>query len=103
MTAKTKQKPRTKASPLGSSFDAFLDEQGIYEQATLAATKRVLAEQICQAMAEQDLTKTEMAQRMHTSRSALERLIDPENQNVTLKTLDKAAKAIGRRLAVALV
>ncbi len=101
MTATVKAKP--KASPLGSSFDEFLREQDIYEEATLAAAKRVLAQQIRQAMEEQNLTKTEMAQRMHTSRSSLGRLIDPDNQNVTLQTLDKAAKALGRRLAVALV
>jgi antitoxin HicB len=100
MAAKVNKK---KASPLGSSFDAFLREQELYEQATLAATKRVLAEQIRRAMEEQHITKTKMAQRMHTSRSALDRLIDPENENVTLQTLDKAARAIGRRLAVALV
>lgn len=99
----SKSKTNKKASPLGSSFDAFLHEQDLYEDATLAATKRVLAEQIRQAMEHEHLTKTEMARRMHTSRSALDRLIDPENENVTLQTLDKAAKAIGRRLAVALV
>jgi antitoxin HicB len=91
------------ASPLGSSFDAFLREQDLYEEATLAATKHVLAEQIRQEMDRQHLSKTEMAQRMHTSRSSLDRLIDPTNENVTLQTLDKAARAIGRRLAVALV
>ena len=98
---KTKTKPT--ASALGSSFDEFLRDQDIYEEATLAAAKRVLAEQIRKAMEEQNLTKTEMAQRMHTSRSSLERLINPDNQNVTLQTLDKAAKALGRRIAVALV
>jgi len=103
MNAHTKSRKKARTSPLGSSFDAFLDEQGLYEQATLAATKRVLAEQIRRAMQEEQLTKTEMARRMHTSRSALERLIDPDNENVTLQTLDKAAKAIGRRLTVALV
>lgn len=96
-------KTKKQASALGSSFDAFLDEQGLYEEATLAATKRVLAAQIRQAMEQERLSKAEMARRMHTSRSALERLIDPENENVTLQTLDKAARAIGRRLSVALV
>jgi predicted XRE-type DNA-binding protein len=99
MSARNKKK----ASPLGSSFDEFLRADDLYEQATLAATKRVLAAQICQAMDEQNLSKTEMARRMHTSRAALDRLVDPDNQSVTLQTLDKAAKAIGRRLAVALV
>ena len=90
-------------SPLGSPFDAFLREQDLYEEATLAATKRVLAEQVRREMDRQHLTKAEMARRMHTSRSSLDRLIDPTNENVTLQTLDKAARAIGRRLAVALV
>lgn len=98
MMAKTKKK----ASPLGSSFDEFLRDDNLYEQATLAATKRVLAEQLRRAMDNQHLTRTEMARRMHTSRSALNRLFDPANENVTLQTLDKAAKAIGRRLTVAL-
>lgn len=96
-------KMQKQASPLGSSFDDFLDQQGLYEETTLAATKRVLAEQIRQAMEQERLTKAEMARRMHTSRSALERLIDPDNENVTLQTLDRAARAIGRRLSVALV
>ena len=96
------KKTRKKGSPLGSSFDDFLREENLYEEATLAATKRVLAEQIRRAMEEQELSKTEMARRMHTSRSALDRLIDPANENVTLQTLDKAAQAIGRRLTVSL-
>ena len=99
----SKARTRKKATPLGSSFDSFLHEQNIHEEATLVATKRVLAAQIRRAMEEEHLTKSEMARRMHTSRAALERLIDPDNENVTLQTLDKAAKAIGRRLHVALV
>ncbi len=95
-------KTKEQASPMGSSFDAFLREENLYEEATLAATKRVLAEQIRREMREQDLSKAEMARRMHTSRSALDRLIDPANENVTLQTLDKAARAIGRRLTVSL-
>jgi predicted DNA-binding protein (UPF0251 family) len=90
------------ASPKGSSFDDFLREENLYEETTLAATKRVLAEQIRRAMEEQELSKAEMARRMHTSRAALDRLIDPAKENVTLQTLDKAARAIGRRLTVTL-
>jgi len=99
MAANTKKK----ASPLGSSFDTFLRKEKLYEPATLAATKRVLAEQIRQAMQDQQLSKTEMARRMRTSRSSLERLIDPESENITLQTLDKAARALGRHIAVVLV
>jgi len=90
-------------SPLGSSFDDFLREDGLYEKATLAAAKRVLALQLAAEMKHQNISKTEMARRMHTSRSALERLLDPENESVTLQTLDKAARSLGRRIAVALI
>lgn len=92
-----------KHSPLGSSFDAFLQEEGIHEEVTLAAAKRVLALQLAQEMKHQHLTKTQMARRMRTSRSSLERLLDPENESVTLQTLDKAARSLGRRIAVALI
>ncbi len=97
------RKSKQNASPLGSSFDAFLRKEDIYERTTLAATKRVLAMQIRQAMDELNLTKAEMARRMQTSRSSLDRLIDPENKNVTLQTLDKAARALGRHIALELV
>ena len=89
--------------PLGSSFDAFLRDEGMYEEATLAATKRVLAMQIAREMKRQQLSKSEMARRMHTSRASLDRLLDPTNESVTLQTLDKAARSLGRRLAVALI
>jgi transcriptional regulator with XRE-family HTH domain len=63
----------------------------------------VLALQLAREMEHQHLTKTQMARRMHTSRSSLERLLDPRNESVTLQTLDKAARSLGRRIAVALV
>ena len=96
-------KQSNRASPLGSSFDAFLREDRMYEEATLAATKRTLAMQIAEEMKQQHVSKTEMARRMHTSRASLERLLDPENKSVTLQTLDKAARSLGRRLTVALI
>ena len=98
--AKTKSK--TKKNPLGSSFDDFLREEKIYEQSTLAATKQVLAMQISQEMEKLHISKTNMAQQMHTSRSALNRLLDPNCESVTLQTLDKAARCLGRRLKVTL-
>jgi DNA-binding Xre family transcriptional regulator len=97
------QKKHVAHSPLGSSFDTFLREEGLYEDATLAAAKRVLAMQIEAEMEKQHLSKTRMAERMDTSRSALDRLLDPENESVTLQTLDKAARSLGRRIAVALI
>ncbi len=63
---------------LGSSFEAFLREEGTYEDTTARAIKRVLARQIAQAMKDQGLSKSAMARRMETSRPALERLLDPQ-------------------------
>lgn len=87
----------------GSSFDSWLREEGIYEEVAGAAIKRVLSRQIVEAMAEQNISKTEMASRMHTSRSALDRLLDPEQEAVTLSTLRKAAQVVGRQLRMELV
>lgn len=88
---------------IGSSFDSWLHEEGIYDEVTATVIKRVLARQIEEAMTEQRLTKTEMARRMKTSRAALERLLDPSNESVTLLTLSKAASAVGKQLQMALV
>lgn len=88
---------------IGTRFDSLLQEEGIYEAVTAAAIKRVLARQIAEAMAEKNLTKTEMASRMHTSRAALDRLLDPEQEAVTLSTLTKAAQVVGRQLRMELV
>ncbi|MCC6243693.1 MAG: XRE family transcriptional regulator [Gemmatimonadaceae bacterium] len=88
---------------VGSSFDSWLHEEGLYEEVTGAAIKCVLSRQIAEAMAEKNITKTEMASRMRTSRSALDRLLDPEQESVTLSTLRKAAQVVGRQLRVELV
>jgi predicted XRE-type DNA-binding protein len=87
----------------GSSFDDWLREEGIYEEVTAAAIKRVLARQIEHAMQEKQLSKAEVARRMHTSRAALDRLLDPQNESVTLNTLYKAAAAVGRQVRLELV
>ena len=88
---------------IGSSFEDFLNEEGIYEEVTAAAVKRVLAWQIDQSRRTQGLSKSELAKRMHTSRSQVERLLDPANTQVQLDTLQRAAVALGRRLVVELV
>ena len=88
---------------VGSDFDAFLEEEGLLEEAEAVATKRVLAFQIAQAMEEQKLSKAAMARRMKTSRSALDRLLDPAVPSVTLLTIERAARALGRRLNVEMV
>jgi DNA-binding Xre family transcriptional regulator len=87
---------------IGSNFDDFLKEEKIYEQVQAAAIKRVIAYQIAEEMKKKNLTKTEMASRMKTSRAALERLLDPENASITLITLERAASALGKKLTVQL-
>jgi antitoxin HicB len=88
---------------IGSSLEDFLKEEGIYEDATNHAVKRVLAWQVEKAMQEAGITKAEMARRMGTSRAHLDRLLDPENDKVQLDTVQRAAAAVGRRLRLALV
>ena len=87
---------------LGSNFDEFLKEEGLLEEATATAVKRYIAFQLTEKMIEDNLSKSEMARRMETSRSALDRLLDPSNSAVTLQTLQSAAQALGGRLKVEL-
>ena len=88
---------------IGSLVEDWLKEEGIYEEATTAAIKRVLAWQLEQAMKEGKITKSAMAKRMETSRPQLDRLLDPDNGNVTLDTLAKAAAVVGRKVRLELV
>jgi hypothetical protein len=92
-----------KKGHIGSSFDSWLREEGIYEEVTATAIKRVLARQVEAAMKEKNFSKAEMARRMHTSRAALDRLLDPDNDAVTLTTLQKAAIVVGRQVRLELV
>ena len=85
---------------IGSDFDEFLREEEIFEEVEAAAIKKVLACMIEQAMAETHITKSEMARRMGTSRTQLDRLLDPANPSVTLSTVAKAAKAIGKKISI---
>jgi antitoxin HicB len=98
MSMKSKQN-----SHIGSAFDDFLEEEGLLSEANTVAIKRVLAWKISQKMAEKGMTKASMAAAMGTSRSALDRLLDPENTSVTLNTLDRAAAVTGMRLQLSLV
>jgi len=91
-----------KKKNIGSSFDSWLREEGVYEEVTATAIKRVLARQVEAAMKEKNFSKAEMARRMYTSRAALDRLLDPEYDAVTLNTLRKAAAAVGRELRLEL-
>jgi antitoxin HicB len=92
-----------KKKNIGSSFDSWLREEGIYEEVSAAAIKRVLARQVGTAMKEKHFSKAEVARRMHTSRAALDRLLDPNYDAVTLNTLRKAEIAVGRELRLELV
>ena len=93
-----------RANPrVGSSFDDLLAEEGLLEECEHQALREILAAQVRKAMAEQRLSKQEMAKRMRTSRRQLERLLDPATPNVTLSTMTKAARAVGRQLRIELV
>lgn len=92
-----------KRQSIGSSVDSWLEEEGILEETTALAVKRVVARQIAAEMTKQKLSNTAMAKRMGTSRVAVDRLLDPTNQAVTLKTLSRAATAVGRTLHLQLV
>jgi DNA-binding Xre family transcriptional regulator len=91
-----------KKSNLGSDFDEFLAEEGMLEEATAVAVKRVIAWQIEREMSAQKLTKTAMAKRMRTSRASLNRLLDEKDTSLTLTTLASAAAALGRRIKLEL-
>jgi antitoxin HicB len=84
----------------GSTFDSFLEQEGIREEVEAVAIKRVLAWQLSQAMREQQKTKQAMAKQLQTSRSQLDRLLDPQNVSVTLDTITRAARALGKRLII---
>ena len=92
-----------KTEHLGSDFDDFLEEEGLLAEAEAIAVKRVVAYQIAELMEETQLTKTAMARRMETSRAALDRLLDPTNESVTLHTLERAALVLGKRLRIEFV
>lgn len=87
----------------GLLFEDFLREQGTYEETTERAIKRVIAFQLAEAMKEKGISKVAMAQRLKTSRSQLDRLLDPNNGNVTLGTLARAAEIVGRSIRLELV
>ena len=87
---------------LGQSFDDFLAEQGTRESTTETAIKRVIAFQLAEAMAVERISKAELARRLETSRSQVDRLLDPDNDGVTLGALSRAAHAVGRSLRLEL-
>ncbi|HET7842089.1 MAG TPA: hypothetical protein VFM21_10810 [Terriglobia bacterium] len=93
-------KNRKKTDHSGSTFDTFLEREGIREEVEAVAIKRVLAWQLEMAMRKQHKTKRTMARQLRTSRSQLDRLLDPRNVSVTLGTITRAASALGKRLII---
>jgi antitoxin HicB len=85
---------------IGSNLDDFLHEEGILAEVERDAIKEIIASQILNLMQEQKISKVEMSRRMGTSRSALDRLLNPTNTSVSLKTLDKAASSLGKKLNI---
>lgn len=94
--------PRSKNPRTGSTLESLLREDGVYEDAKNHAIKSVLAYKLEAAMKAQNISKARMAKRMKTSRSQLDRLLDPDNESVTLETLKRAASAVGMRLELEL-
>jgi hypothetical protein len=84
----------------GSTFDSFLEEQGIREEVEAVAVKRVIAWQLAEAMKKKKKTKQALARELNTSRSQLDRLLDPQNVAVSLDTITRAAGALGKRLII---
>lgn len=87
----------------GSSFDRFLEEENLLENAEAVAIKRVITFELLKKIKKIHLSKTEIAQKMHTSRSALDRLLDPNNTSITLSSLVKAAHFAGKKLKVSFI
>lgn len=88
---------------IGSDFDDFLSEQGLVEEVTAAALKRVIAWQLSELMKAQQVSKKLLAERMHTSRTAVDRALDQNDAGMTLATLASAARALGQRVEIRLV
>jgi predicted transcriptional regulator len=88
---------------VGSTFESWLDETGLREEVTIAAIKAVIARQLAREMKKKKLPTTRMAELMKTSRAQLDRLLDPENGNATIESLQRAARIVGRELRMELV
>lgn len=87
---------------IGNNFDDFLKEEGIFDDVEAVAIKRVLAYQMQKELEKKNITKLEMAKQMHTSRASLDRLLDPTNTSITLRTLVKVAHVLNRKIELSL-
>jgi antitoxin HicB len=99
----TSKAPGTKNKHRGSSFERFLKTDGLHEEVHAAALKRAVALKLDDLMKRQGVNKSAMAAQMRTSRAAIHRLLDPENTSVTLATLNRAARSLGRKVKIELV
>lgn len=88
---------------IGSSFEDFLEAEGIAEEVTGNAVKKLLAYQLLEKLEKENMTKSELAARLSTSRSAVDRILDPNNESITLATLQKVAEVLGKKLKIELV
>lgn len=88
---------------IGSSLESFLEEEGIFEEVNAAAVKAVIARNLQNHMKKEHLTQTELARQLGTSRSGLQRLLDPKNISITLLTLNRAATLLGKKIEIKLV
>lgn len=84
----------------GSDFDDFLEEEGILEEVSAKAHKRLLALQLADIMKENSMTKTSLAAKLKTSRSQLDRILDPDNTSITIELLERVAHAVGKKLRI---
>jgi len=99
----TSKAARTKNKHRGSSFESFLKKEGLHEQVQAIALKRAIAMKLNDLMKQKRVNKSVMAAEMRTSRAAIHRLLDPENTSVTLATLNRAARSLGRKVKIELV
>ena len=99
----TPKQKKTKNPHDGGTLDDFLKEDGLFDEVQAAALKRAFALKLADLMEEQQMNKTSLAGQMRTSRAALDRLLDPSNTSVTLATLTRAARALGRKVKIELV
>jgi predicted XRE-type DNA-binding protein len=92
-----------KKKHVGSSFEDFLEQEGILEEVNVAAVKAVIARNLKEHMRKHKITQTKMAEELKTSRSGLQRLLDPDNYSVTLLSLSRAASVLGKKVTIDLV
>ncbi len=85
---------------VGSTLDSFLDEEGILEHTEAVAIKRTIVRELQSLLKKEDVTQAELARRMGTSKSAINRLLDPNNPSLTIVTLFKAVQALGKTVSL---